>query len=536
MLKIPNITNVAVIYNNDSQYIAAFFTSKNKQDISTIRNELSKTLPLYMIPKYFKELKELPITPNGKVNKKQLQNYNFDVHENNVNYVAPQSEKQKLFCNIWSKLLNHQIGIEDNVFEYGADSLSAIKFKIELLSYDINIPYSNIFNCPTVKELSENCMQTIKEEKKYDYSTINQILEKNSIQNIHLSDIKKNNNNNILLLGSNGFVGVHILYSFIKNDKGKVYCIVRDKKDKNGYDRLINILHFYFGTELDSYINNRIIILTGNILEENFGLSSYKFNNVINNISTIINAAAIVKHYGNKEKFEKVNVDLSKEITNICEKYHKRFLHISSTSVSGNSNSDIEFSEKNLYIGQNLDNVYINSKFNAEKLILEKIAQGLNATILRLGNMTSRFSDGVFQFNADSNAFVNRLKTFVNMKVIPKSLMKLPLEFTPVDLCANAIITILQNYIPNISVLHLYNDQLISMENLIVAFAQKGIDITCIPDSQFEVAIQSTLKNKNKDILSGIVLDMNENTHLNYNKYTNLNSEFSKFFLHLVRI
>ena len=94
------------------------------------------------------------------------------------------------------------------------------------------------------------------------------------------------------------------------------------------------------------------------------------------------------------------------------------------------------FAENNLYMGQDLENIYIHSKFEAERIILQQVANGLQAQILRLGNMTNCFSDGKFQINPENNAFIGRLKTFIELGTIPENFLTMPLEFTPVDLCA----------------------------------------------------------------------------------------------------
>ena len=63
------------------------------------------------------------------------------------------------------------------------------------------------------------------------------------------------------------------------------------------------------------------------------------------------------------------------------------------------------FQESNLYIGQDLSNIYIYTKFIAERLILENIInKNLDAKIIRLGNITNRYSDGMFQINISENA------------------------------------------------------------------------------------------------------------------------------------
>ena len=97
------------------------------------------------------------------------------------------------------------------------------------------------------------------------------------------------------------------------------------------------------------------------------------------------------------------------------------------------------FYENKLYIGQPLDNVYARSKFNAEKIVFESIGQGLQANIMRMGNLTNRFSDGVFQKNYATNAFLMRIKAVLEMAMIPDYLEELYLEFTPIDAAASAL-------------------------------------------------------------------------------------------------
>ena len=357
-------------------------------------------------------------------------------------------------------------------------------------------------------------------------------IEKNDVKNI--KNPQKCTHNNILLLGSNGYVGMHILYDFIKNDTGNIYCIIRDKNKISAKTRFLNTLHFYFNNELDEFIDNRIIVLTGDITKENFGLNTETFNSITNKISILINSSANVRHYGNLKDFENINIDLTKKTIDFCKKYNKRLIHISSTSVCGNinNNENITFSENNLYIGQELDNVYINSKFEAEKLILENFSTGLNAQILRLGNITNRYSDGKFQINPNENAFVGRLQSLIKLGIIPDYLLNTKLEFTPVDLCGNAIISIMQNYIPELSVFHLYNNYYITMKEFVEFLKQNNINLNIVSQDEFNKIVKETLLDENKkDILSGIINDLNINNKVEVYSEIDITSEFSRVFL-----
>ena len=543
IIEIPEITNGAVIYRKEREYISAFICADTKLDIGEIRKSLSEKLPQYMVPKYITQIENLPISRNGKIDRKKLQQYKENI-ENDTKYVRPETEQQKLFCDIWEKLLNTKIGIETDIFESGADSLIAIKFKTELLALNIRVSYADIFKYKTVKEFCEH--SDIRKEEtldNYDYTNINNILSKNEISN--KVSIKNSSTNNILLFGATGFVGAHIVDSFIKNDKGNIYCIVRDKNKKKAIDRFLEILHFYFENRLDEFIDKRIFIINGDIYKENFNLTNAQIQELIEKVNIVINSAAVVKHFGDESEFINVNINITNNIIKFCKENEKRMLHISTLSVSGNSilegeisdveqTEDIDFSEKDLYKGQSIENNYTKSKFEAEKLILENIAQGLNAQILRLGNITNRYSDGKFQINAEQNAFASKIKSFISLKIIPEYMLESYLEFTPADICADVIIKILQNYAKEYTVFHIYNNNHVYINKFIELLRKNNINIEIVKDNKFKEKIENVLKEDKNGILDGIINDLDNNKKLQYSSKVNIMSEFTRGFLYKI--
>ena len=542
ILSFKDISRCSVIYKDDLKYISAFIVSDITIDTSDLQEYLSKILPSYMLPKYITQIDDLPLTLTGKINKKALSNYSENINSQ-ATYVAPTTEKEKLFCDIWSSLLNTEVGINDDVFSLGADSLMAIKFKTAVFSKNMNISYADIFKYPKIKDLCNHSFE-LENTTPYnmeDFEKLLPLLEKNN-QNKNFK-VRKKTSNNVLLLGTTGFIGMHIIQSFIKHDSGKIYCIVRDKNKELAGNRFINILNFYFGKSLNKYIGKRIIVLNGNILKDNFGLSNKNIELLHNNVDIVINTAALVKHYGKESDFETVNVGSTNVAISFCKKYNKRLIQVSSLSVSGNdylgSTEDTEiknFSESNLFIGQELNNLYIKSKFVSEKLILENINDGsLNAQILRLGNITNRKSDGMFQINPDDNAFLNKLIAFIKLGMIPDYLSDLHFEFTPVDLCAQAIILIMQNYVPDFSIFHLYNHNHLSI-----------IDFMSVVNKHFKMNLSIASKNvfdekvnvllaENNNILSGIINDFDDNKKISYKSNIHIVSEHSKLFLGKLR-
>ena len=261
------------------------------------------------------------------------------------------------------------------------------------------------------------------------------------------------------------------------------------------------------------------------------------------NISVIINSAANVKHFGNVEKFNNINVGLINNLIDFCKKNNKLLIHLSSLSVSGNMvldgstikqafSKDVSFTERNLYINQALDNVYTRSKFEAERLILENIYTGLNAQILRLGNITNRISDGAFQINPTENAFLTRVSSLANIGAIPESIMSGYVEFTPVDTCADAIVSILQNYVQNYSVFHIYDYNHIYMNKLVRLLKENQIKLDIVKNDDFSNLLQGLLKDEEKrKCVAGIVNDLSSDKKLNYDANVSIKSDFSVKFL-----
>ncbi|MEG1204589.1 MAG: amino acid adenylation domain-containing protein [Clostridia bacterium] len=478
------ITQSAVIVNTTGK-LCAYYTANKKIKVSELKKHLNTKLPKYMIPNFYLQLDSFKITTLGKVNKKELPT--ISIVKNGVRKKPKTLIQKKIYMELIKLIGIDSIGINDNIFDMGLDSLNVINLVTKLGAIDIPITYGQIYDYPTIEELS-NLIE--KSEKKYvdneianyDYSYINEIIKCNCKKNIP-QNLNVENINNILLTGVTGFLGIHILNEFLSKQKGKVYCLVRSKNNISSVERLKERLNFFFGDKHNKQINKRIIIIDKEITDFNIeNVEDIKninfYNNIAKNIDVVIHSAARVKHFGEKEHFEDINVKGTQNIANFCLKYKKKMLLISTLSVSGNMleggyieqdgiKEKIYYRENNMYVKQKLNNIYANTKFISERYVFEQIAKGLNAKIIRIGNLTSRYSDGKFQINPDENAFANRIKAVVKIKTLPEELEDFYLEFSPIDYTANAILK-LARLNDEFNVFHLFNHNHI----LILKFAQ----------------------------------------------------------------
>lgn len=551
MLNVNGVSSCVVnkIELENKEVLCGYYVANDDISEDTIRTTLKQNLPSYMVPTYIIKLKEMPYTINRKIDRKALPlpELHKSISHNKINIDELNSNEEKLLY-IWKNILKiDNINLDDNFFDIGGDSISAINMQIEALKYGLNFEYADIFNYPTIEQLSSKLPSPITSfMQNYDYSKVNEVLKRNTDNCINT--IKKINTNSLLLIGATGYLGAHIIDEFMKaNSNGIIYCLIRPKNNKLPSDRLKEVLNFYFKNIYDNEIGNRIKVIHGDIIKDNMGLSISDIHELSNNIDIVINSGAIVKHFGQKDLFENINVNGTKNVVDFCLNHKKRLLHISTISISGNGEKEetIEetpenindkklFYETDIFINQNIKGIYTTTKYKAELIVLEAIYNGLDAQILRLGNITNRYSDGLFQMNVEDNAFAKRLKSFCDMGAFPKYLLQHAIELTPVDLCANAIVKIAQ-FSSTCNVLHIYNSKLLPISLLIDCLHYLGIEIEAVTDKLLQNIIMGILNDdKQKDILSGIIYDLDKSHRLIYTSNVRVKYDFSEKFLNTI--
>ena len=550
MEEIPGVQSAVVnkVDYEGREFLCGYYVTEKNEVVmeSTIKEALRRSLPYYMVPTYIVHLEEMPYTINRKIDRKALPMPKFKKSTSNADLITDEklNTQEKILLNIWKNILNiDNISIYDNFFDIGGDSILAINMQIDALKNGFKFEYADIFNYPTIKALASKSDISFEDVlKNYDYSKINKLLEVNDIKN--LDSIKKQDVGDCLLIGSTGYLGAHLIYSFVNNEKGNIYCLIRKKDNFIPIERLKNTLDFYFGPDFYKENESRITVLQGDITKNNLGLSEEDFDLIKRNVTTVINSGAIVKHYGQKELFEDINVNGTRNVVSLCKNLQKRLIHISTVSVSGNGEKEeavIEtpeninnkklFSEKSLYINQNLKGIYTITKFKAERIVLENIPEGLDAQILRIGNITNRYSDGVFQRNVSENAFAKRIKSFIDIGAFPDYAIKHEIELTPVDLCADAIIKI-AGYKSKCNVFHIFDTKLLSIKLLIDTFKELGINLVPVSEHSMTEIISELLNNdSNKDILSGIIHDLDKDKRLIYTSNIRLDASFTVAYL-----
>lgn len=151
---------VIVRKNNNSKYLCSYLITKDLKPIDKLGEYLASSLPDYSIPEHYIYLESFPLNQNGKVDKKQLPEP--DINENRIEYKKPENENQKILVKIWQEVLKiNKVGIKDNFYYIGGDSIKAIQISSKLYSQNYKINTSDILKYPTIEKLS-NYIEPVK--------------------------------------------------------------------------------------------------------------------------------------------------------------------------------------------------------------------------------------------------------------------------------------------------------------------------------------------------------------------------------------
>jgi amino acid adenylation domain-containing protein len=146
----------------DKWLVAYYTVARTEGDGSTIEAEelrahLLTALPVYMLPAWFVRLEEMPLTPNGKVDRRALAAIETKSSKARTDYVAPRTAVEEILVGIFENVLNlDRVGIYDNFFEMGGHSLLATRVISRVKSlFDVGIDVRSIFEEATVARLAE---------------------------------------------------------------------------------------------------------------------------------------------------------------------------------------------------------------------------------------------------------------------------------------------------------------------------------------------------------------------------------------------
>ena len=523
---------VVVKQNSAGDYLAGYFTAEKPIDLAALKKHLAASLTAYMVPGVLMQLDEFPLTASRKIDKKALPEPDEKALTQEGSRKTAATDLQRTLCGMFAKALGREsVGPEENFFEIGGTSMAASKVAMGAYLQQLPIVYADIFKYPTAEELEAyilsgepSASMPAGEQKPSRQDTIppqssvqtflNELfqiehaLAKNRVE--YVDEIRKGDLGDVAVTGATGFLGIHIVYELLKHTRSRIFCFVRKRKEVSALEYLKSWFFYYFEIPVEDF-DQRVTVVEGDITDTDAVDSLMEIP-----FQTLINCAACVKHFAADDILTRINVEGVRNLLELCIRKKARLIQISTISIAGDNVNgklpeDARLSEHDFYIGQEVtSNKYVYSKFQAEELILAAVGQGiLDAKIMRVGNLMSRASDGEFQMNHATNAFMRDLRSYAVLGKFPVSLMDETADFSPIDETARMIVA-LAGTSADFTVFHVVNSHRVHMGDVIQAMQEYGLDIAVVSDEEFQSALREAMADEDKNLLVSNLIAYNE--------------------------
>lgn len=174
LLKHPRVLEALVtdwVDSSGSKSLCAYYTSSGELTISEVKEYLASLLPDYMIPSYFVSLQAMPITANGKINRNALPGPQDQINSN-LSYESPANSQEESLTRIWREVLGlEKIGVTDDFYSLGGDSLKAVQVVAKANDYQFAISLTDMLHYRTIREIIQAGGLRIKDASEAEVAT-----------------------------------------------------------------------------------------------------------------------------------------------------------------------------------------------------------------------------------------------------------------------------------------------------------------------------------------------------------------------------
>lgn len=160
--QLPSVHEAAVLAIDQGQggsVLYAYAVGDPDICIEGLKMQLKQQLPSYMIPAHIILLDKMPLTHNGKIDRRELLGLAGKIVEERA-YIAPRTANEQLLVQLWEEILDvHPIGVDHNFWELGGDSIKALQFTARLHQYGLSLAIKDLYTYPTIRESSDSLLR-----------------------------------------------------------------------------------------------------------------------------------------------------------------------------------------------------------------------------------------------------------------------------------------------------------------------------------------------------------------------------------------
>jgi acyl carrier protein len=160
----------------DKQLVAYIVMKNGTRDTAPLREYLKERTPAYMVPDILVPLDSLPLTANGKIDRRRLSELSKPSSQNDDNFVAPRTQLEEDLAGLWADILKvERVGINDNFFDLGGHSLLATRLIFRLREhFNVELPLRALLEAPSIATIAPVIVQS--QLEKIDGEVMAQVL------------------------------------------------------------------------------------------------------------------------------------------------------------------------------------------------------------------------------------------------------------------------------------------------------------------------------------------------------------------------
>ena len=413
-----------------------------------LRNLLERYLPHYMVPSRFLELDALPINQQtGKLDRKALPAPRkvkpVAMDRTQLPEHASAAERRSALRELWSEALDidsDSLDADWNFFDLGGHSLTGLGLTLGMeRAFGIKLQGTEIYEYPTINELAAY----LGDRGSYMDSKVSLAddarLDPDVVPPGRLGCTRLTEASSVFVTGATGFLGCFLLDELLRStdDNTKFYCLVRsrDSGEDRQNTRVLEALKFY-GLPGQS-LQDRIVPVTGDLTQSQFGLESDRYHQLSEEIDLIFHCAASVNYVYPYPAIKAHTVGGTVEVIKFaCSVKTKAMQYISSNGVfpGGDETPYLENSQIDGFVDR-MEGGYNQAKWVAERLVWSAMSRGLPVCIFRPGNIGHHSGTGVVNPN-DFQTLI--IKACLRSGCAPLA-PDWRFEMTPVDFLTTAI-------------------------------------------------------------------------------------------------
>jgi len=422
--------------------------------VATLRAHARLELPDYMLPGIYQCLPALPVLASGKIDRKALRAAVAAEHARPVASDAFADNVERAIADAWRTALGHsRFTATDSFFDVGGHSMLTTSLVEDISTrLDVHTYIWDFYGAPTIRGLAEDLRER-RGQQPLDW-------EGEPVRELH-GDIylppgitavsgrclpqQFTNPEHILLTGTTGVVGAHLLERLLVSTDAQIHCPVRSRETSLAEERLRQVVSRY-ELDIDDTAWKRVVVYAADLAEPHFGLTDTDYDTLARTVDVVYHSASAANFIEPYSYMRRDNVQGLREVIGFAFAEHLKPLMLVS-SISVYSWGHLFTGKTMMYehddIDQNLQAIATDLGYMRCKWVMEKVAQlaaarGLPVMTFRLGYATCNSRTG---HSANYQWWPRLVRTCIALKAVP-DLRNLREGLTTVDYIADAITAI----------------------------------------------------------------------------------------------